>query len=63
MEQWFLDKAASIQANPCMCDAFKQKFLAFLHKSIAPPPPLSIEQEEEDDGPSVSNVQAFTLHR
>lgn len=53
--QWFLDKAESIQANPCMCDAFKQKFVAFLHKSIAP--------LEKDDDPRVSEAQAFTLNR
>jgi hypothetical protein len=53
MEEWFLTKAESIQANPCMCEEFKRKFVAFLLKSVAP----------LEDFPSVSNVQAFTLHR
>jgi hypothetical protein len=55
MEEWFLTKAESIQANPCMCEEFKRKFVAFLLKSVAP--------LDDEDAPSVSTVQAFTLHR
>jgi hypothetical protein len=55
MEEWFLSKAEFIQANPCMCEEFKRKFVAFLLKSVAP--------LEEEHAPSVSSMQAFTLHR
>ena len=55
MEEWFLTKAESIQANPCMCEEFKRKFVAFLLKSVSP--------LEDEYSPSVSNAQAFMLHR